>query len=160
MKRIHVVLSGWSTGFFLALLGFNALANDDKVFNGSMCAFTEPGHYAGQDRSNIKLQNASGQTETVSCPLKRDDPTTSLYAAYVIASAEMDEDTCQLWEREDDFSFSVFTHNSVTSVAPGYNKTAFADGSDTITLTNYASLQITCDLPDDSTIYNYWFWEI
>lgn len=145
--------------FCIVAIGTSALASDAKVFNGSMCDFTEPGHTAGQERSSIKLWNRSGQTETVSCPLKRDHADQPILEAYVIASAEMDEDTCKLWARADDFSYASWSHDHVASVAPSYNKTIFAYDSATLDPDDFASLQVTCDVPDDGGIYSYYLYE-
>lgn len=136
-----------------------ALAADDKVFDGSLCTFAASGHYNGQDRSYIKLWNSSAQTETVSCPLKRDRAEQSVLEAYIIASAEMDEDTCSLWSREDDFSYASWTHNHVVSTAPGYNKTSFAWGATSLVPDDFASLQLTCEVPDGAGILNYYLYE-
>lgn len=144
----------------IVAIAANALAEDDKVFTGSMCSFAEPGHYNGQDRSYVKLLNLSGQTETVSCPLKRDKADQPILKVYIIASAEVDEDSCKLWAREDDFSFESWSHDSVASTAPGYNKTNFGSGVELIFEPgDFASLQITCDLPDDASIVSYYLAE-
>jgi hypothetical protein len=136
-----------------------AVAGDDKVFNGSMCTFTEPGHTEGQERSSIKLWNVSGQTETVGCPLKRDIADNVIHEAYIIGSAEIDEDTCKFWAREDDFTYQSWTHNDVQSVSAGYNKTRFAAGSGFMWPADWASLQITCDVPHNAGVYSYYLWE-
>jgi len=151
-----------TTGLIAACViafGATAMAEDDKVFNGSMCTFSEPDHSGGQERSNIKLWNQSGQLENISCPVKRDLATGVIFEAYIIGSAQIDEDSCKFWSRDDDFSYEVWTHNNVVSVAPGYNKTEWANGSTYLDPSDFASLQITCDLPDNTGVYSYWIIE-
>jgi hypothetical protein len=92
----------------------------------------------------------------VSCPLKRDRADQPVLEAYLIAAAGMDEDTCKLWARDDDFSYSTWAHNHVESTAPNYNKTSFGWGATSLTPDDFASLQITCDLPDGSGIASYY----
>jgi hypothetical protein len=159
MRHAYSAHSTWASGLCLALLSLDTLAHDDKVFNGSMCTFTEPGHYDGQERSNVKLWNQSGQTETVSCPLKRDIANQPILEVYIIASAEVDEDSCLLWAREDDFSYSAWGHDHVESTAPDYNKTTFAYGTATIVPADWSSLQITCSVPDGSGVLSYYLYE-
>jgi hypothetical protein len=137
----------------------SAMASDDKVFNGSMCTFTEDGEYDGQDRSSIKLANVSGETQDVGCPLKRDIADHAIREAYIIGSATIDEDTCTLWSREDDASYQTWSHDEVVSVAASYNKTTFSSGDGTLAPDDFASLQITCDVPDDGVILSYYLWE-
>ncbi|HEX2881650.1 MAG TPA: hypothetical protein VHO25_19125 [Polyangiaceae bacterium] len=151
--------SSWEVGLATLLSVTSAFAVDGNIYNGSECTFTEPGHYDGQERSNIKLWNQSGQTETVSCPLKRDIANQPILEVYIIASAEVDEDSCVLWAREDDFSYSAWRHDRVESTAPDYNKTTFAYGTATIVPADWSSLQLTCSLPDDSGILSYYLYE-
>lgn len=146
----------WLPILGIVAIGTHALASDEKVFSGSMCSFSEQGHYDGQDRGAVKLLNSSGQTETVSCPLKRDRADQAILGAYVIASAQVDEDTCKLWARNDDFTFSTWSHDGVESAGPDYNKTKFATGAATLYPDDWASLQITCDLPNDARVVNYY----
>jgi hypothetical protein len=159
MTRARIVSLGVASGFCLAVQALNALAADDKVFNGSMCTFTEPDHVGGQDRSYFKLWNSSGQTQAVSCPLKRDLGDHDIQEAYIIGSATIDEDTCKLWSVNDDFTYESWTHDDVESVAASYNKTTFSSGSSLLTPNDWASLQITCDIPDGAGVYNYYLRE-
>lgn len=159
-KKGMAVLRIWlSAGLGPLALGATAQASDDKVFNGSLCTFAEPGHTGGQERSSIKLWNQSGQTETFSCPLKRDSVENAVYEAYVIGSAEIDEDSCKFWAREDDFSHQSWTHDHVESVTADYNKTVFSSGAGSMNPDDWASLQITCDVPTNAGVYSYYLSE-
>jgi hypothetical protein len=140
------------------LLVASALAVDGNVYNGSECTFTEPGQYNGQDRSYFKLWNSSGSTQTISCPLTRDNVTGNVTYVYVISSDDINSGSCRFWEVEDDFSYQNWTYDSVTQVTPDYDKTRWFNGT-TQTTTDNSSYQITCDMPTGAGIYTYYLEE-
>lgn len=143
----------------MALTVTSALAVDGNVYNGSECTFTEPNHVDGQERSSIKLWNQSGQTETVSCPLTRDQTTADVEYVYIIGSASIDETTCKFWEREDDFSHQSWPYDSVEAVTGSYNKTRWFNTTSYGNTTPWASYQITCDVPNNAGVYSYYLEE-
>jgi hypothetical protein len=136
-----------------------AQAIDGNVYNGSECTFTEPDHVDGQERSSIKLWNGSGATETISCPLTRDQTSEDVEYVYIIGSASIDETTCKFWEREDDFTYSNWTHDSVEAETGSYNKTRWFNTTSYANTTPMASYQLTCDVPNSAGVYSYYLEE-
>lgn len=151
--------SGWGLGVAVALTVTSALAVDGNVYNGAECSFTEPNHVNGQDRSYIKLWNLSGQTETISCPLTRDQTSADVEYVYIIGSDDIDEATCKFWEREDDGGYSSWTYDSVDEESADYNKTRWFNSTSYGNTTPMASYQITCDLPNDAGVFSYYLEE-
>jgi hypothetical protein len=137
----------------------SAFGVDGNVYNGSECTFAEPGHYDGQERSNIKLWNQSGGTRTYSCPLTRDLTTSDVEYVYVIVSDTISPSTCHFWEREDDFAYSVWSYDSVEAEAGSYDKIRWFNSTSYAATTNWASYQITCDVPNGAGIYSYYLEE-
>lgn len=151
--------SGCGFGLALALAVTSALAVDGNVYNGSECTFAESGEYDGQERNSMKLWNRSGQAQTFSCPLTRDQTTNDVEYVYIIGSNAISESTCRFWEREDDFTYQSWTHDSIDAETASYNKTRWFDSTSYAATTDWASYQITCDVPDDGGVYNYYLEE-
>lgn len=158
-RRWQTWCSGWTLAVAASLIVTSAFAVDGNIYNGSECTFAEPDAYGGQERSIVKLWNRSGQTQAFSCPLTRDLTTSDVEYAYIIGSSAITESTCRFWEREDDFTYSSWTPDSVVAETPSYNKTRWFDSTSYAATTDWASYQITCDVPDDSGVYNYYLEE-
>lgn len=130
---------------------------DEITFSGASCQFSQPGNPEGS-RTPPKLQNKSGATENVICPISRTRTITAIAGGSILTSTDVSPSTCKLRIRNwTDGVASSFDYSNTVNLG-GNQQVRWSFGSSPgYTIGGNSSVAISCDLPDDASVLTYTF---